>query len=126
MMNETSSANEERLHALSHAVGIVLGIIGFFVLLHYNTHKTTYATVSLITYASTIIILFTASTWYHAVSNVALKQKLRILDHISIYILIAGTYTPVALITLINGNGWTIFYTVWSICLLYTSDAADE
>ncbi len=115
MEDTMSYKKEEQFNALSHGVGIVLGIIGCYILLDQNSNKTTYATVSLVVYSCAIIILFTASTFYHAVSKVHTKKKLRIVDHISIYILIAGTYTPVALITLVNGNGWLIFYTVWGI-----------
>ena len=64
--------------------------------------------------------MFSISTAYHVTTNIRLKKKLRILDHINIYFLIAGTYTPVALITLIHGNGWTIFYAVWTIAGLGT------
>ena len=59
-------------------------------------------------------------TLYHSVSKSDIKRKLRIIDHISIYLLIAGTYTPVALITLQNGNGWLVFYIVWGIAALGT------
>ncbi len=66
------------------------------------------------------MLLFTASTLYHRVRDPKLKNKLRILDHISIYFLIAGTYTPVALIMLEKGNGWLLFYTVWGIAAVGT------
>jgi len=61
------------------------------------------------------IILFAASTLYHYTVEKTLKQRYRILDHISIYLLIAGTYTPVLLITLINSLGFTLLYLVWGI-----------
>jgi hemolysin III len=64
--------------------------------------------------------LFTASTLYHRVNDPKLKNKLRILDHISIYFLIAGTYTPISLIMLEKGNGWPMFYTVWGIAAVGT------
>lgn len=64
--------------------------------------------------------MFSVSTLYHFVHNIDLKKHLRIIDHINIYFLIAGTYTPVALITLEKGSGWTLFYTVWSIAILGT------
>jgi hemolysin III len=67
-----------------------------------------------------MIILFSASTAYHLVAHPKWKYRLRILDHISIYLLIAGTYSPVALIVLEEGNGWFIFYTVWGIAFLGT------
>ncbi|MCP4976671.1 MAG: hemolysin III family protein [Maribacter sp.] len=105
---------EEKLNAISHGLGIILGVFGPFFLLAQNTQKTIYATLSIIVYSLCFIVLFTASTLYHSVSNFNLKQKFRVIDHISIYLLIAGTYTPVALINLEAGNGWLIFYTVWA------------
>jgi hemolysin III len=62
-----------------------------------------------------IIILFLASTLYHAVKGEKRKHYFRIVDHISIYLLIAGTYTPVLLITLPDSLGWTLFWGVWGI-----------
>ncbi len=109
---------EEKLNTLSHGVGILLGFIGLYLLLTNNSHKSPYDSISIVIYGMSIIALFAASTFYHYVSNPQIKEKLRILDHICIYFLIAGTYTPVALITLVHGNGWTIFYTVWGIAIL--------
>jgi hemolysin III len=109
---------EEKLNALSHSLGIALGIIGFVLLLKENASNTKFATFSIVVYSLSIILLFSASTLYHFVNKQSLKLKLRILDHISIFFLIAGTYTPVALISLSQGNGWFIFYAVWGIALI--------
>ncbi|MGB5270704.1 MAG: hemolysin III family protein [Eudoraea sp.] len=111
---------EEKLNAISHGIGIFLGIIGFYLPLKFDTQKTEYSTISLVVYSISIILLFLASTLYHYVSAQAVKMKLRVLDHICIYYLIAGTYTPVALITLEEGNGWLIFYTIWGIAIAGT------
>jgi len=111
---------EEKLNAISHAIGIIFGILGFYLILEFDTHKTEYSTISLVIYSISIILLFTASTLYHYVSTQSVKMKLRVLDHICIYYLIAGTYTPVALITLEQGNGWLIFYTIWGIAIAGT------
>lgn len=120
-MNEKLSyKTEEELNAISHGLGIILGVFGLFFLLAQNTQKTTYATLSIIVYSLCFIVLFAASTLYHSVSNFNLKQKFRVIDHISIYLLIAGTYTPVALINLETGNGWLIFYIVWAFALIGT------
>jgi hemolysin III len=111
---------EEKLNTLSHAFGIFLGLIGFVVLYVNNGQHTIWGTFSIIVYSVTLVLLFTASTLYHFVRNPHWKNNLRILDHISIYFLIAGTYTPVALIMLEKGNGWLMFYTVWGIAAVGT------
>ncbi|MDX1758382.1 MAG: hemolysin III family protein [Arenibacter algicola] len=111
---------EEKLNTLSHALGIILGLIGFVVLYLINDGHNSYGIFSISVYSFTFVLLFTASTLYHRVRDPKLKNKLRILDHISIYFLIAGTYTPVALIMLEKGNGWLLFYTVWGIAAVGT------
>lgn len=117
-MAQTSTyKKEEILNTVSHGIGIILGIFGFFLLLNKNSDKSDYALLGILIFSFSIVLLYSASTAYHAIAKPSLKNKFRILDHISIYFLIAGTYTPVALITLINGNGWLIFSVVWSIAL---------
>jgi|TARA_R110000744_G_scaffold250228_2_gene366403 hemolysin III len=111
---------EEKLNTISHGLGIILGLIGFVVLYQINNRHNSYGIFSIVVYSLTFVLLFTASTLYHLVSDPNLKNKLRILDHISIYFLIAGTYTPVALIMLEKGNGWLLFYTVWGIAAVGT------
>lgn len=106
---------EEQLNAWSHGVGAALGIAGLVLLIIFADKAQDWHLFSVIVYGLSIIILFLASTFYHAVSKKELKQKFRIVDHISIYLLIAGTYTPVLLITLSDSLGWPLFYTVWGI-----------
>jgi len=106
---------EEKLNALSHGFGAILGIVALVLLIIFNSYKTEFSLISVIIYGCSIIILFTASTLYHAIKKESRKHYFRILDHISIYLLIAGTYTPVLLITLEDYLGWTLFYIVWGI-----------
>ena len=115
MKEVISYHREEKLNALSHGLGSLLGVIGFFMLWQLHDPLTPLATLSVIIYSISIIVLFSASTLYHSVQSPGFKKKLRVLDHISIFTLIAGTYTPVALLTLIDGMGLTLFYTVWGI-----------
>ncbi len=114
------SHREERLNTISHALGAIFGFIGLFLLLTKNGHKSIYATESIVVYSVTFVLMFVTSALYHGVSTPVVKQRLRVLDHICIYLLIAGTYTPIALVTLLNGKGWTIFYSVWAIAGLGT------
>ncbi len=109
--------SEEKLNATSHAIGILLAVCGSMILIPKVGLNSGYATISVIIYSLSLLLLFSASTVYHSVSRPILKDRLRVFDHISIFVLIAGTYTPVALITLIEGNGWTILYAVWGIAL---------
>ncbi|MDF0708721.1 PAQR family membrane homeostasis protein TrhA [Flagellimonas okinawensis] len=111
---------EEKLNAYSHGLGIVLAIIGSIVLFQDYQDEIPYMNGSIIAYSLSLILLFTASTVYHAVENPKIKKKLRILDHISIYYLIAGTYTPVCLTVLLPSKGWLLFYLVWGIALFGT------
>ncbi|KJD35009.1 hemolysin [Tamlana sedimentorum] len=106
---------EEKLNAISHAIGAVLGVFALFLLIVNNSQKTTWSLFSVVVYGFSIIVLFTASTLYHAIKNETRKHYFRILDHISIYFLIAGTYTPVCLIALDESKGWLLFYLVWAI-----------
>ncbi len=108
---------EERLNALTHAIGALFGIVALVLLIVYNTQKSDWSLFSVIVYGISIIILFTASTFYHAVKGEKRKHYFRIVDHISIYFLIAGTYTPVCLISLEQSLGWTLFFVVWGIAV---------
>jgi len=106
---------EEKLNALTHGIGAVFGIVALLLLIVFETKKTEFSLFSVIVYGLSIIILFTASTLYHIITDEKKKHYFRIVDHVSIYLLIAGTYTPVLLITLEQSLGWTLFFTVWGI-----------
>ena len=109
------TSREENYNAATHALGALLGIAGFILIIIFESQKTNYSLFSVIVYGLSIIILFTASTLYHSAQSEKRKHYYRIVDHISIYILIAGTYTPVLLITLEQSRGWPLFWTVWGI-----------
>lgn len=121
MSSDQVSRKEDRWNVVSHALGGILAVIGLFILLRRNSGKSDFATMGIVVYGITLISMFFVSAAYHFVARVRLKRRLRILDHINIYFLIAGTYTPVALITLIDANGWSIFYAVWGMALVGTA-----
>ncbi|MDG5491384.1 hemolysin III family protein [Psychroserpens sp. SPM9] len=106
---------EERLNAWSHGIGAALGIAGLVLLIVFSKDTVPYSLFSVIVYGVSIIILFLASTFYHAVKGDKRKHYFRIVDHISIYLLIAGTYTPVLIIMLPDSLGWPLFWVVWGI-----------
>ena len=109
------SKMEERLNAWTHGIGAALGVAGLVLLIIYTDSTKPWSLFSVIVYGISIIVLFLASTFYHAVKGEKRKHYFRIVDHISIYLLIAGTYTPVLLITLPDSLGWLLFWTVWGI-----------
>ena len=107
------SAPEERLNVLTHGLGIILSVIGLIALQLKAESFIEYSTS--LTFGLSLILLYSASTLYHAAKERKLRARLRIFDHAAIYILIAGTYTPVCLITLPDDVGLTLFYTIWGV-----------
>ena len=105
---------EEKLNVLSHGFGLILSILGLVLLiLRANELGETVHLVSFSIFGASMILLYAASTFYHSATKKSLRYKLNILDHASIYVLIAGSYTPFALVTLEGWIGWTIFGVVW-------------
>lgn len=113
-------SKEEQYNVISHVIGAVLSLMGLALLLLFNTNKTGYSIFGILVYGVSMVFLFVASTSYHLVSKGRMKEKLRIVDHISIYLLIAGTYTPVVLILLELTSGWLLFWVVWGIAAIGT------
>jgi hemolysin III len=112
--------DEELWNTWTHGLGILLGVLGAIFMILKAQGLDSLSRTSVWIYSLSVIVLFTASTVYHAVADPRIKRKLRILDHISIYLLIAGTYSPVALITLREGSGWWLFGAVWGMALFGT------
>jgi len=110
---------EESINIYSHVLGIILGAVGLIFLtlraIHYGNawHIT-----SAIIFGISLIVLYTASSLYHAAKDPIIRSRLRIFDHASIYVIIAGTYTPFALITLHGTVGWIIFGVTWGMALM--------
>jgi predicted membrane channel-forming protein YqfA (hemolysin III family) len=109
---------EEIFNASTHGVGVVLGAIGL-VLLIAKTLQTDSGVLlaSVIVYGISIILLFAASTFYHAIPHYGAKRVLRIVDHCAIYLLIAGTYTPYTLLVIGDRLGAVIMAVVWSLAV---------
>lgn len=109
---------EEKLNVISHAFGFALSIIGL-ILLILKAHKieNVLHLASISIFGASMILLYAASTLYHSARKPRLRYKLNILDHASIYVLIAGTYTPFALVTLKGIVGWTVFGVIWGMAL---------
>ncbi len=110
---------EEIASSAIHGLGIVLSIVGLAVLVAFAAqYGDARHVVSVSVFGATLILLYTASTLYHGIRHEAAKPALRAFDHIAIYLLIAGTYTPFTLIVLRGAWGWGLFATVWALALL--------
>ncbi len=109
----------EKLNSITHLVGAVLALIGFGVLLTISiqTHNSLLI-ISFIIFGLTLILLYTMSTLYHSFHPPRLKKIFQKLDHVSIYLLIAGTYTPYMLISLRESDGLIILSVVWLLAVI--------
>lgn len=110
---------KEPANAFTHFIGVVFSIIGTIVLLVLAVQQATvWHVVAFAIYGASMILLYSASTLYHAldVSERAVKVFHRI-DHMMIYILIAGSYTPICLVPLRGGWGWTLFGIIWFLAI---------
>lgn len=110
---------EEKLNVITHAIGLILSIIAFFLLITYaNDRGTIWHLTSFAIFGASMTVLYSASTAYHYSKEPALRTKLNILDHAAIYVLIAGTYTPFCLVVLPKKIGWIIFGVSWGLALI--------
>lgn len=110
---------EELVSAISHGIGSLLSITALVLCIVFSAiHKNAYAVVASTIYGSTSLILYTMSTLYHSFKVNNAKRVFRILDHSSIFLLIAGTYTPYTLVVLPTSLGWTIFGIEWACCII--------
>ena len=112
---------EELCHVLVHSLGIALSIAALVILVCLSSiYGNVWSIVSCSIFGSSLILLYTSSTLYHLIPPSNLKKKLKKMDHISIYFLIAGTYTPFLLVLMRDPIGWTLFGIVWGLALLGT------
>jgi len=108
----------EKFNSYTHLAGAILSAIGFIFLVYLAvTRGDAWKITSYIIYGATLLTLYTFSTLYHSVQG-KLKRIFQKLDHVSIYLLIAGTYTPFTLVTLRGDLGWTMFAVIWGLATL--------
>lgn len=113
--------NEEIMNAVTHGIGAGLSIAGLVVLVVFASMQSdAWKIVASAIYGASMIVLYTASTLYHSFSKTKAASKLNMFDHISIYYLIAGSYTPFMLVNLRGGWGWSIFGVVWACAIAGT------
>jgi hemolysin III len=112
------TAIEESLNTLVHGAGFGLAIAASIALvISANKHGSVWHLASFSIYGATLIVLYLSSTLYHSLPEGNCKNKLRVIDHSSIFLLIAGTYTPITLTAMRGPWGWSIFGVVWGIAL---------
>ncbi len=110
---------EEIFNAVTHGVGTALALAALVILIILSSiYGTSWHMVSFIIYGSTLVILYLGSTLYHSITNIKAKRLFRKFDHMSIYLLIAGTYTPYCLTVLRGTVGWLILGLVWACAIV--------
>ena len=117
-LNHRYSVKEEQLNIWSHGLGLIASIIVFpFLIIKALTYSNFWDIASFVIYGLSLIILYAASTFYHAAKKPKVRRRLNIFDHAAIYVLIAGSYTPFCLVALNSNLGWWMFIAVWLFAL---------
>ncbi len=118
-LSHKQSLGEEIANAITHGMGVGLSIAALVILVVFAAQQSdAWKVVSFSIYGAAMIMLYTASTLYHSFHQPKIKRFFRILDHCSIFLLIAGTYTPITIGTMRGGWGWTLFGIIWGLALL--------
>lgn len=111
----------ERLNSISHLVGAVLALVALGALLAVGVETNDpWVIGSFAVFGVSLVLLYSMSTLYHSFESPGLKKLFQLFDHISIYLLIAGSYTPYMLVSLRDGNGWLIMTIIWSLAAIGT------
>ncbi len=113
------SKGEEIAHAITHGLGSLGSIAGLVILIVQAVSRgNAWHIVAVTLFGASMVLLYTASTFYHALTPPRAKFVFQLLDHGAIYLLIAGTYTPFTLVSLGGGWGWTLFGLSWGLAIL--------
>ena len=112
------SPREERFNVVSHAIGFVFSCIALTLLItHKDINGNVSAILSFTVYGLSMLMLYGASTLYHASTQASRRSRMRVIDHAAIYVLIAGTYTPFMVIVLDSTIGWVILSVGWAMAV---------
>jgi len=118
-LTDAVQKREELANTLTHAAGVVASIAALVTLTMLAARTgDAWKVVSVVVFGSTLILLYLASTLYHAATSLRIKARLKVLDHAAIYLLIAGSYTPFTIGALRGGWGWSLFGVVWGLAVL--------
>ncbi|MEW6052538.1 MAG: hemolysin III family protein [Nitrospirota bacterium] len=119
MQHNLYRRGEEIAHSVTHGIGTVLAVAGLIILIVFTPSSGSARQIlSYSIFGAALILLYAASTLYHGLTHPSAKKVLRVIDHSSIYLLIAGTYTPFTLVNLKGAWGWSLFGVVWGLALL--------
>ena len=110
--------NEEFWNVLTHFSGLILSLIGIPIIFYFDNEITPFSSISIILFSIGLLLVYSSSSIYHFTLTPELKRKFQVIDHISIYCLILGSYAPVCLITLYNYSGTRIFITILTLTLV--------
>lgn len=109
---------EELANVITHGVGLGISLVGAVTLVALTALRgDAWQIISSGVYGASLVALYTASTLYHSLRPPRAKRVLRVFDHCAIYLLIAGSYTPFALVSLRGGWGWTLFGLIWGLAV---------
>lgn len=112
------SALEEKTNIISHAIGLILSVIALLLMLvRASQYGNVWHIVSVSFFGVSLITLYAASTFYHSAKDPRRRARLRVIDHATIYTLIAGTYTPFTLVVLHGSVGWMVFGVSWAMAI---------
>lgn len=112
------TVREEVFNALTHGIGVAFGITALVILVMFSVEQNNiWKIVSSSLFGSTLVLMYLTSTLYHSFSRFKIRRLLKTLDHAAIYLLIAGTYTPLTLVNLRGAWGWTLFGVIWGLAL---------
>ena len=110
--------NEEFWNVLTHFSGLILSLIGIPILFYFDNEITPFSSISITLFSIGLLLVYSSSSIYHFTLIPELKRKFQVIDHISIYCLILGSYAPVCLITLYNYSGTIIFIAILTLTLV--------
>ncbi len=118
-MQPERSPSEEIANAITHGIGVFLSIGGGASLVTLAAiHAGAREIISTVVFATTLVVMYAASTLYHAIPHARAKRRLKVFDHCAIFLLIAGTYTPFTIAALKGTLGWSLFGIVWALAVL--------
>jgi len=118
-MGRRYSLTEEIANSVTHGIGAALAVAALSILVTYaGLFGDTWRVVGFTIYGVSLVLLYLFSTLYHAFQNPRVKAVFRVLDHAAIFLLIAGSYTPLTLVTLRGAWGWTLFGVIWGIAAI--------